>query len=221
MRSVLLRGAVVAVVLLVGEAVRAADYPELPPPPQPIVEYISNWYVRVDGGYGVQTSTRASTPFSNSRITNTSTFDVGFGYKKDWFRADATVDYGPSSRFVGESAAFDLSARIMNVTTLFNAYFDLGTWWGLTPYIGAGAGFSYFRPSELSTAPQRAAANFDFAWAGNAGLAYNLSRNMLLDLSYRFLDMGTSRSSVPAIGSVSFGNITTQQVRLGLRYQID
>jgi opacity protein-like surface antigen len=222
MRGVLMRVVAGAAALVAGESARAADYPA-PPPLQPVQEFASNWYIRGDVGYGVQTSSRGGSTFSGSSVTNGPTGGVGFGIKKDWFRADVTADYGGNARFHGFNPAFapDLSARITNVTTLLNAYFDLGTWWGLTPYVGAGAGFSYFRPIELSIGQATISSNIDFAWAGNAGLAYNVSRNILIDLSYRYLDMGTSRANIAPLGTVSFGNIATQQVRLGLRYQID
>ena len=28
---------------------------------------------------------------------------------------------------------------------MFNAYLDLGNWWGFTPYVGAGVGMSYLQ----------------------------------------------------------------------------
>jgi opacity protein-like surface antigen len=221
-----LAGLVAGAVVLGGDVVCAADFPEALPPIMPVREFVSNWYVRLDGGYGVATSAHAST-FSTARLTNAPTLTGGIGFKQDWFRADVTADYGDGSRFVGNTGALQgVSARIKNVTTLFNAYFDLGTWWGFTPYVGAGLGFSYFQPSQLSipgsgTTGERASTNFDLAWAGNAGVSYNVSRNFLIDLSYRYLDMGTSRSNSPSLGAVSFGNITAQQVRLGLRYMLD
>ncbi len=37
------------------------------------------------------------------------------------------------------------SATLTRTTGLFNAYFDLGNWYGLTPYVGAGVGATYLR----------------------------------------------------------------------------
>lgn len=37
------------------------------------------------------------------------------------------------------------SANLTRTTGLFNAYIDLGNWYGITPYIGAGVGVSYLR----------------------------------------------------------------------------
>jgi len=232
MRSVGLRCAAAAAVLLAGGAVRAADLPDRPQF-QPVEEFVSNWYVRGDAGYGFLRTTHGNdtsgTNFISTRLDSAPTLGVGFGFKKDWFRADVTLDYGTGAKFVGNTPTFspEVTAQITNLTTLFNAYFDLGTWAGFTPYIGGGAGFSYLRAGELTdVAPLVSvgganSSSWDLAWAANAGVAYNISRNMLVDLSYRYLDMGTPRSNIPTFGTMSYGNITAQQVRLGLRYQID
>jgi opacity protein-like surface antigen len=245
MRGVLVRVVAGAAVLMAGEAVHAADYPE-PPPLQPVQEFASNWYVRGDAGYGFQRAsggadiaappiTTGAPPFSRTRVDDAGAFDVGLGYRIGWFRADVTESVGTGAKFVGNTAAFspDVTARIWNLTTLFNAYFDLGTWWGFTPYVGAGVGFSALRATELADNSVAAAGgsiggansfSYDLAWAANAGLSYYVSRNWLIDVSYRYLDMGTPRANVsnsPTIGTISFGNITAQQVRFGFRYQID
>lgn len=39
------------------------------------------------------------------------------------------------------------TANLTRTTGLFNAYIDLGNWFGITPYIGAGVGASYVRSS--------------------------------------------------------------------------
>lgn len=245
MRGVLVRVVAGAAALMAGEGVRAADYPE-PPPLQPIQEFASNWYVRGDAGYGFQHASRGTnvaappitttaTPFSSSRIDDAGDFAFGLGYRIGWFRADVTESVGTGSKFVGNIPGFspDVTAKIWNLTTLLNAYFDLGTWWGFTPYVGAGVGFSALRATQLVDNSVAAAGgsiggansfNYDLAWAANAGVSYYVSRNWLLDLSYRYLDMGTPRSNVsstPTVGTISYGNITAQQVRFGFRYQID
>ncbi|ATQ69339.1 MULTISPECIES: outer membrane protein [Methylosinus] len=39
------------------------------------------------------------------------------------------------------------TGNMSRITGLFNAYVDLGNWFGLTPYVGAGVGASYVRTS--------------------------------------------------------------------------
>jgi opacity protein-like surface antigen len=227
----------------------AADLPE-GLPPAPVLEYTSNWYARVDAGYGFMQATNGSdlnmtpggkpVPFLSNRVDDGGTFGAGIGFRKDWFRADITFDVGTGSKFYGNSAAFspDVTARIWNYTTLANGYFDLGTWYGFTPYIGGGLGFSVLKATQVTDQAVASAGgsvagpgsvNYDFAWAANAGVAYSVTRNIFLDLSYRYLDMGTPRSNVSnvpnggvaTVGTITFGDVTAHQVRLGLRYQLD
>src|SRR5262249_40157967 len=69
MRRVLMPVVAGMAVVFVGEGVHAADYPE-PPSFMPVQEFVSNWYVRVDGGYGVQSVSGGSNTFTNVRLAN-------------------------------------------------------------------------------------------------------------------------------------------------------
>ncbi len=40
-----------------------------------------------------------------------------------------------------------VTAHLNRTTPMFNAYIDLGNWWGFTPYVGAGIGISYLQSS--------------------------------------------------------------------------
>ena len=87
---------------------------------------------------------------------------------------------------------------------LANAYVDLGTWWCITPFIGAGVGgarvaINGFTDQALPTmVPARvpglaygdSVAKWNFAWAAHAGLAYKVTPNFTVELAYRYLDMG-------------------------------
>ncbi len=66
-----------------------------------------------------------------------------------WLRVDATVDQSLGARYRAYSSgsasppATNVEAGDIDVLTgLVTAYADLGTWWGLTPYLGAGVGFA-------------------------------------------------------------------------------
>ena len=78
-------------------------------------------------------------------------FGVGAGYKwNNWFRFDVTGEYRGETGFHGFDTWNDGTARFNNYTAkksewlvLANAYIDLGTWWCITPFVGAGVGWSY------------------------------------------------------------------------------
>jgi opacity protein-like surface antigen len=164
------------------------------------------------------------------------------------------------------NAAFKLTQQ--NYTGLANAYFDLFTYAGFTPYVGAGAGINvqtmsgtlaYTKSSDgtpyranlsptgtypfvwvnpVSGAivnPQPAIAfaqqnwdrsykttNTNFAWALMGGVGVALTQNAMLDLSYRYLDMGsTSYTFNPQTGATVSHRNTAQEARIGIRYTPD
>ena len=76
-------------------------------------------------------------------------FGLGVGYKvNNWFRADVTGEYRGNSQFFGTDRityAGGVGTDTYHATknewvVLANAYVDLGTWWCITPFIGAGVG---------------------------------------------------------------------------------
>ena len=87
---------------------------------------------------------------------------------------------------------------------LANAYVDLGTWWCVTPFIGAGVGGArvtiyglhrrrhrqHWRRRAPASPSATASSKWNFAWAVHAGLAYRVTPNFTVELAYRYLDMG-------------------------------
>ena len=111
-----------------------------------------------------------------TKVQNGWTGTIGFGYKlNNWFRADLTYDYFKEVSINNRSADFTCYDSINPVldaggntvavraaantcysrqtgqlnrhAILANGYLDLGTWAGVSPYVGAGAGVSYGRVS--------------------------------------------------------------------------
>ena len=59
-----------------------------------------------------------------------------------------------------------------------------------------------------------------FAWAAMAGVSYAVAPHTLLDVGYRYLDLGRATVSLFPSASVTRG-LSSQQVRFGVRYMID
>lgn len=237
----LFRTVVMTALLAAASAVtaRAADLPSaLPLPTPPLLEpshddFASGWYLRGDIGYRVNNQFDSVSNFGTVQPTNGSldhpfTAGLGVGMKWSWFRTDVTVDYGFKSKFWADSirGPRDFGADIQTVTGLFNVYGDLGTWWGITPYVGAGIGGSYLQVSNVvegvpafgPAGPD--AANWHFAWAWMAGFSYQFS-NYAIDLGYRRVMLGDASSPFNAFGNqLNFKGLTSDEVRLGLRWQL-
>jgi opacity protein-like surface antigen len=181
---------------------------------------------------------------------------IGLGYQfNSWLRADVTAEYRTAAAFkavgsytdfcAGGNRCFDDNEGMHQASVvLANAYLDLGTWWNITPFIGVGVGAAHHAITGVSDTDLIAdgstgfgfasadKSDWKFAWAIHAGLAYNLTRNVKLELSYRYLDMGTVDTSIvncAATGCVGNGprafysmtDFTSQDFRLGMRWMFD
>ena len=123
-----------------------------------------------------------------------------------------------------------------------NAYVDLGTWWCLTPYVGAGIGtsrvsitgfrddgFTYNPDLNNSTAYAADASKWNFAWALHAGLTYKVTQSMSIDLGYRYIDLGSGTTgptrafdgSFTNGGPFTFNHITSHDLKLGVRWLLE
>ncbi len=213
---------------------RAADVPTgVYPQYQPagvVTEYTSGWYLRGDIGW--RADTKIGSAFSDFPIPSGLSIDSivtgggGGGYKSGWFRADVTVDYSGKTRFsttARPNGVYD--AKVDTLVALANVYLDLGTWSGITPYVGAGAGVANFWVQDYSAPngpinPDKQS-HADFAWAVMAGVAWNFAPRWSVDMSYRFLNLGETTFNPHMVNYLTLQDLTANEFRIGLRYQMD
>ncbi|MBY0532563.1 MAG: porin family protein [Xanthobacteraceae bacterium] len=187
------------------QAVNAADMPPpiLRAPPAPWVELGSNWYLRGDFTYRMFDVSGANGP------EDAAMFGAGIGYQfASWLRGDVTLDYQFGSSFSATDNPAVAGAKLWSSALFANAYVDLGTWYGVTPYVGAGVGAAF---NDLDSEGR-----WNFAWALMAGAAYHLSPNLSIDFGYRYADLGSAYALTGALVDV-----TTQEFKIGLRYKLD
>jgi opacity protein-like surface antigen len=153
---------------------------------------------------------------------------LGGGYKfNNWIRGDATLGlFGTQPVFVGGAPYAGTpytTAELKKYLLLVNAYVDLGTWYGVTPFIGAGAGGDLI--NSVNTVTQTSFVNstqkYNFAWALMAGLAYNLTDNASVEVGYRYVNFGNFTGGYAATGSTFSRNLNAQEIRVGVRYLVD
>ena len=208
--------------------------------PPPEFTFGTGWYLRGD-----LTATDDTKPNVLGTLGRTDErdwnygFGGGAGYRfNDYFRADLTGDYlGPQKTVATtdvNNATFAVKSNLRRFDALANAYVDLGSYFGFTPYIGAGVGFAgirldgsyeYNAPLLDSYAYEKipGKTRYDLAWAAMAGVSYNVSQNLLIDIGYRYLDLGTYEVPRYAAGPFVAGgksDLTSHQVRAGVRYMI-
>ena len=149
-----------------------------------------------------------------------------------------TSDFCPNTAF-GVGSCFDnISGNLSSAVFLANAYVDLGTWWCLTPFIGAGVGTARNMLSGVQDQgiissgfqgfgyTNSNSAQWNLAWDVTAGLTYNVNEFLKVDLSWRYLNMGSPQTSVvncqntsPCVGAFyTLQNVSSQDFRVGLRW---
>lgn len=180
-------------------------------------------------------------------IKSNALYGLGIGYKRNhWLRFDLTGEYrGDSAFFASDSypggvgftaGTNEYTANVSSWLGLANAYWDIVNWCGFTPYVGAGIGFATISVDGLKdvNVPQGSVfyaadgTTTNFAWAIHAGLAYDVSPQLVIDLSYRYADLGNASSGVVSAfdgtGSyshVAIRDITSNDVMLGVRYKLN
>jgi opacity protein-like surface antigen len=276
MRSVKFLLAAGAASLMSGAAF-AADLPIAPPPaylpPPPPVEF-GGWYLRGDIGFSNQRvkniamadgrnsgllSLDQSTAFDAAGI-----YSIGIGYTfNHWLRGDITGQYRGNASFRGTdlvtfpasgltgSGINNYTARKSEWLVLANAYVDLGTWWNITPFVGAGVGMArvtigdytdsgainvsydafgdpYYGGPFSSYASAPAASKWNFAWALHAGLAYQVDPNFTVELAYSYVNLGSGRTGAVSDYTgftrgvpMEFHDITSHDVKLGVRWSLN
>ena len=98
-------------------------------------------------------------------------------------------------------------------TVLFmaNGYVDLGTWYGVTPFVGGGIGAAFHNFTNLADygigvagiGAARDTNITNFSWAVMADVAFNVTPNFKVELGYRYLDMGRITSNPIYCGDVT------------------
>jgi opacity protein-like surface antigen len=248
---------------LLSSAAFAADMPSIMPPPQyyaPPAQDFGGWYLRGDIGFSNQKVDRLNNALDATTTTSVQDlsfntagiFGAGVGYQfNHWFRADITGEYRGNSDFSGTDQITypgGVGTDVYHATksewvALANAYVDLGTWWCITPFVGAGVGAA--RVSIANFTDQGIANNgggalpglaladnvakWNLAWALHAGVAYKVNPNFTVELAYRYLNMGdgmtgdlrTFDGTNNVYNPMTFKNITSQDLMLGVRWNLE
>jgi opacity protein-like surface antigen len=175
-------------------------------------------------------------------------YGAGVGYQwNSWLRTDVTGEYRGKASFHALDRFYNTGTAAYNTNeytasksewvALVNAYIDLGTWWSITPFVGAGVGVAFntiehFRDNNIIAGGGGFAdtgRQTNLAWALHAGASYRASQNFAVELSYRYLNVGNGRSGIlqnldplfvsgNPLAPMTFHNIQSHDLMLGLRW---
>lgn len=138
-------------------------------------------------------------------------YEVGLGLElTPYFRIEAAADYRPGFAFEGNAnfrnagndqpASGDVTQSSLMGFAYFEPFTALGMDWRLKPFIGGGVGVSRNEVGgmmyDFPDLPQPAysampgGTHYDIAWAATAGLSYDVTEQLSLDIAYRYSDLG-------------------------------
>jgi opacity protein-like surface antigen len=231
--------------LTASPAVRAADMPMPPPAP----EVADSWYLRGYVGIGMNGTPKLDYLPAPANVGNGFAFDqhsiadtfftgFGVGYEwNNWLRFDVSGEYRGKTQVnargvynaLGQGDAYQ--GYLKSGVFLANGFVDLGTWNCFTPFLGVGIGGAYNQLADFvdmgigqtGAGFGRNSAEWHMAYALYAGVGYAVSKNLKVDLSYRYLNYGSITDTIDCIGgcvpdSYKFGNLYSHDFMLGLRW---
>jgi opacity protein-like surface antigen len=236
----------------------AADFDppveEAPPPPA-----YGGWYIRGHIGMSNQRLDRLeSSLYASPAIieygwhdkggfSSAPIYGGGVGYRfNDYLRGDLTVEYRGKADFNAldyvttdtSTTTNDFRAKKSEWLFLANAYADVGEFYGVTPYLGAGIGasrntISHFRDINIINSGGGHAdsdSKWNLAWALHAGLGIQATDRMTVDFGYSFVSLGDGRTKalqnddplwdIPNDG-FRFKNLHSHDLKLGVRYSLN
>lgn len=191
------------------------------------------------------------------QLTNFFRFDVTGEFRGDMklgavnLLADRGATTGPFGTLkVRNSTMTSFVGQLNSAIFLANGYVDLGNYWGFSPFVGAGIGAarnSLGTVKENLTVATRignaapisgSARGFldsrghtSIAWAAMAGVAYDITPNLKLEVAYRYLDFGRLRSGgehiilpTGVVGQPFVGrsrDLVSNDVKVGLRWSFN
>ena len=197
-----------------------------------------------------------------TEVDDTTFVGVGVGtHMGQYLRGDITADFhfngSNSVDFVGDAGAnpfcgegacdYAFEGDFDAITVLANAYVDLGTYAGITPYVGAGIGFAHVSydevtgtncgdsfslnatgvacgpdgsGAELIESEAEGASSLRLAWSLAAGASYDFNDQFAIDGGYRFVRIADGDMAMNSGSMVKDGGIDMHQVRIGARYKL-
>lgn len=148
---------------------------------------------------------------SNNKFKNKTSIplsaSIGYRYSPN-FRWDINVTYLPQwdinlSGLDSESDRINLKSSISSLSSSINGYYDFDnlSYSGIIPYITAGIGFSINKTSDsdyyindLLIAKYAGTSTNNLLWKVGLGATHKINEHLFIDLSYKFVSLGTAKS---------------------------
>ncbi len=178
------------------------------------------FYTRFDTGYAA-----AEGGFDANYVLRT-----GFGYRLGKaFRTEFTVSRRRFDMSGMREIDFRRGAtkgRISSIAMTLNGYWDVLRFDVFSFYVGGGVGIGRNKTTDvvIGEALLKGRNKYDFVWHAGGGAAFNLPKNLMLDVGYDYVDLGyfetkaTLRAGSDAVWNARREDAASHEFRIGLRY---
>ncbi len=158
-------------------------------------------------------------------------FEAEFGYLSN--NADTSnsnvvstfVFFGPPIITTTNSTNDDTNGEFNARYGLASILLDIPVGGPFTPFIGGGVGYANTRFNNITPQTGASVGNVSangedtvFAWSLTAGASYALTKNISLDLSYRYLRFDSIETGSTNNTSINTNDVDNHQVNIGVRY---
>ncbi|MCH9753679.1 MAG: porin family protein [Alphaproteobacteria bacterium] len=148
----------------------------------------SGLYVRGDIGASKMKLSEKVTPANKVTNDTKPVYNLGVGYNfNDNLRADLNAQLRNSE--IEKNGHSLKNSEYKSKAVFLNGYYDFKNDTLFTPYVTAGVGFAKNSIEKLP-ADHTSKSNTNFAWNTGVGSKVNVSKNVDLDVSYRYSNLG-------------------------------
>ncbi len=217
----------VAAVTFTGGLAQAADLDQIlyaTPVEQDVfkpVEIGSGWYLRGDIAYVPSVNAKArlkgDDELLRGKVKATAAYSAGVGYQfTNNIRGDITAGYR-KLKVGGEPIEADVWEAMAN------AYYDIGNFSGVTPYVGAGLGMANldykvgYKDADTGKNIIDGRNTTRLQWALMAGAAIDVTENIKFDLGYRYARISSGDAANEGGNTYADKGLESHQIRAGIR----
>lgn len=200
MKKYLLSTIAVLTALTVGTAVRAQTSSTMD-------HMMNHMYGRVDAGWSI----------GSKNTEEAAVFDIGLGARMNhYFSADLTGEYRPWGKQKFSKDGADEKTDMYSLDAMMNIYASYPVWEAMSVYATGGVGYAYNKTDTSALLHGKGKSNF--AWNVGAGVEYDLTDCIAIDLGYRFSDLGKARARVKETGATISEKVRYNDIKLGMKY---